>query len=176
MARWLQAWRGALAGLSILGVAAIAGQPLSDDERKERIIELYAPVRTQFPDLPHLSVAQLLAEMESRQWVIVDVRPEAERKVSTLPGAVSSTQIEADPQRYQGQKLVAYCTLGVRSAKWAQHMRDQGLDVHNLAGSLLAWTHEGGPLVDASGAPTRRVHTYSASWDFTPEAYEGVVP
>ena len=103
--------------------------------------------------------------------MLVDVRSDEERAVSTLPGAVSQEAFEATAP---AGPVVTYCTIGARSGEYADGLRKQGRDVRNLAGSLLAWTHAGGPLTDAEGEPTRRVHVYGKRWDLIHSDYEAV--
>ena len=80
-----------------------------------------------------------------------------------------------------GRIVIPYCTIGYRSGHYTRDLqsRELGLTVRNLAGSILAWTHAGGPLVapGAAGAAgqaeeTRRLHVYGAAWDLAPRAYE----
>ena len=105
--------------------------------------------------------------------MLVDVRPLAEREVSMIPGAVLAETVEANLGSYTGRPIVAYCTIGARSGLWARKFSRRGLDVSNLRGGILAWTHIGGALVDADGLTTR-VHVYGASWDLAADGYEAV--
>ncbi len=73
-----------------------------------------------------------------------------------------------------GREIIVYCTIGERSAATVENLRSQGIPAFNLAGSILAWTHIGGPLVDASGKPTRRVHVYARDWDLAASDYQSV--
>ena len=93
--------------------------------------------------------------------------------MSRIPGAIDHELVEADPGAYSGQVLVAYCTVGVRSADWAAARRDEGLDVRNLKGSILAWTWAGLPLEGPEG-PTTDVHTWSDKFAWLPEGYRAV--
>ena len=43
-------------------------------------------------------------------------------------------------------------------------IKDKGVDAYNLRGSILAWTHAGGPLETADGTPTNVVHTWGKAW------------
>lgn len=149
--------------------------PADDAGRAARIAELTASYDTRFGAVPQVEAAALRERLERGETVIlVDVRTEEERQVSTLPGAVRSEDVEAHPERYAGQKLVAYCTIGERSGWWAQKEREAGLDVENLRGSVLAWTHAGGPLVDAANRPTKRVHVYGRRWNLARTDYDAV--
>ena len=79
----------------------------------------------------------------------------------------------ADAARYAEVTAVAYCTIGHRSSEYAERQAVAGRRVLNLTGSILAWTHAGGPLVAESG-PTTRLHVYGSDWNLAPERYETV--
>ena len=163
-------------GFALSGAAAWLGlgpDPETDEARAERIAEMYASYSKEFPDVPGLTPAELVALQASGQSVVVvDVRTDGERAVSTLPGAVPAATVEADPQAYRGVALVAYCTIGYRSGLWAKQMRAEGLAVSNLEGSVLAWTHAALPLVDPQGLDTASVHVYGPPWDLAAQAYD----
>ena len=71
--------------------------------------------------------------------------------VSRIPGAVTAAEFESNLEQYQDAVAIAYCTIGHRSGLYAQKLQQQGINVFNLEGSLLAWTHAGGELVNAEG-------------------------
>jgi rhodanese-related sulfurtransferase len=151
----------------------LAGAPADDAERASRVAEMYAGYRgswsaAEVPEIDAAALARRLAAGES--LVIVDDRTPAERAVSMVPGAVPFEEVEAHPERFRGKPLVAYCTIGYRSGQWTAKERALGLDVTNLAGGVLAWTHAGGALVSAEG-PTKRVHVYGATWDLARTDY-----
>ena len=123
------------------------------------------------PDAPLVLSQQLLSE---KDWLLVDVRPEKERAISTLPNAISLDQFEARKASLSGQQIAAYCTVGLRSGQWVESIRKEGFDAYNLRGGVLSWTHAAGPLVDPSGASTVRVHVYAQKWDLVAPGYEGV--
>src|SRR5688500_7334789 len=113
-----------------IGVSFVAGwlglfeAPADDLGRAARIGELYADYRAEFPGVPDLDVATLQARLDAGEPVVlVDVRSAEERAVSTLPGAVPAERVEADPERFRGRELVAYCTIGYRSGEWAEARR-----------------------------------------------------
>jgi len=106
--------------------------------------------------------------------VWVDVRTPEERSVSRIPGAIDGEEVLASPEAFEGKVLLAYCTIGVRSAEWAEKRREDGLDARNLAGSVMAWARAGEPFVAPDGSSTLRVHTWSDRFDWLPDGYEGV--
>ena len=120
--------------------------------------------------------------VEGRALALVDVRGEEERETSRLPNAMSVEEYEAKRDSMGAHDCVCYCTIGYRSGAFAEKLaksaspRVANVDVkyYNLYGSILAWTHAGGELVDANGAPTKRVHTFGKQWDCAAEGYESV--
>lgn len=165
-------WQQVQVGLST--VAAWWAAPTDDPARAARVATLYATAHAESAEVPVVGVAEVRARLEAGEpWVLVDVRTDAERAISTLPGAVPAEAVQADPDAFRGRTLVAYCTIGLRSGRWAKARRAEGLEVLDLEGSLLGWTHAGGPLVGPDG-PTRRVHVYGAPWDLARTDYEAV--
>ncbi|MEL6342715.1 MAG: rhodanese-like domain-containing protein [Myxococcota bacterium] len=124
------------------------------------------------PRVETVDASQLQAALQSdAPPVLIDVRPNNERSVSTLPGAISLETFQANRSDYDNRPLVTYCTVGVRSAYVAKDLADDGLDVKNFEGSILAWTHIGGPLQTPSGQPTQNVHVYGKKWNFAAPGY-----
>ncbi len=167
-------WRR-LAQAAAMLVPSVWGLPDDDPGRRARIASMYAGYAEDFPDVEAMAVEELRRRQEAGEpLVLVDVRPQEERKVAILPGAIPHTEL--DPSQHRGSTVVVYCTIGARSGAFAQQLREEGYgDVYNLEGGLLAWTHIGGPLVDEDGRPTRRVHVYGPRWNLVAEGYEGVV-
>ncbi|MBX2799898.1 MAG: hypothetical protein KTR31_19620 [Myxococcales bacterium] len=165
-------------GLLTLWLASLASlaSPPTDSERLVRIDRMYASYRVAFSGVRDVSAAELKTTLDKgSDWVLVDVRPPVEREVSTLPGSITLAQLRADPAAYQKRRIVVFCTVGARSGWEARSLTKEGFDVRNLRGSLLAWTHAGGTLVDAAGAQTRRVHVYGRRWNLVASGYEPVI-
>ena len=130
---------------------------------------LTAGIRHQFPDVPRIQtngLAGWLADRQRPEPVLLDVREPTEFAVSHLADA---RQVEpgADPGTLRlpkDQPIVTYCSVGYRSADFAQRLRRAGYtNVHNLEGSIFQWANEGRPLVqDGHGAA--RVHPYNKIW------------
>ena len=129
-------------------------------------------VRAGRPRVPAVDVAEADALLAGGA-VWVDVRTPEERAVSRIPGAIDAEVVLAQPDAYAGRVLIAYCTIGVRSAAWAADRRREGLDARNLSGSVVAWARAGRSFEGPAG-PTRRVHTWSERYDWLPEGYEAV--
>lgn len=154
---------------------SVGAAPASDAERAEQIQAMYTAYALAFPEVESIGAVELAAQLASATPpVVVDVRPEIERAVSMLPGAIGFEVFEAEPPE-PGRRVVVYCTIGARSGAYASTLRKQGLDVRNFEGSILAWTHAGGALVDAAGESTKRVHVYGKRWNLVADGYEGVI-
>jgi len=150
--------------------------PLTDAERQEQIARMYATYHVDFADVPGIAADDLAERLEHPDApLLVDVRPEVERAVSTIPGTMSREAFEADRERFRDRDIVAYCTVGARSGWYASSLREEGWSVRNLEGGLLAWTHAGGALTDASGDETRRIHVYGKRWNLAAKGYEPVL-
>jgi sodium/bile acid cotransporter 7 len=159
-----------------LGCGKVAVPPEAGIAVKQAAVaEMYAGYKEEaFADAPDVSVEELIALQSEGNVVIIDVRPEAERKVAMIPGAISADTYEQDTAAYENKKIVAYCTIGYRSGEYVSKLEADGVDAANLRGSLLSWVLEGHPVIDESGNETKRVHTYGAEWNILPEGYEGV--
>lgn len=167
-------WALARSAASI-GGELLARAPHTTRARKDRLDALYQGFRPAFAGVEDVTPEMLRTALDTASPpLVVDVRAERERSVSTLPGAITASDFLAEPGQAAGRLVVAFCTLGVRSGAWCRERNDEGVVVANLAGGLLAWTHAGGELVAADGAPTRRVHVSGSHWDLVPKCYEGV--
>lgn len=138
------------------------------------IESMYDEYRERFPDVEGLTADSLRALIDTEGVVVVDVRTPEEWGVSMIPGAITREAFESDPDRYAESTVVAYCTIGARSGQFADEIRRQGFDVVNLEGSILAWTHAGGPLVDPAGNATTEVHVYGERWNLAADGYTAI--
>ena len=161
----------------LLSLSAIhcAQQPeaLTVPERLEAVDKMYSDYQEGFPDVPEVGPEELSQAMEDGQTVVVDVREPREWDVSRIPGAIALDTFESNQAQYKDRPIVAYCTIGYRSGQFAQRMIQDGFNVSNLRGSILAWAHAGHPLVNKDGETTR-VHVYGPQWDLLPDGFESV--
>ncbi len=160
-----------LALLTVLG-SAFADESLPDARKLEIVYRMYADYQKDFPGAREISVKQAMSA--AGQAVFVDTREPAEMEVSTLPGAISQAAFLKNPAAYRDKTVIAYCTIGYRSGKFAEEMAKKGIPVSNLKGGILAWTLESGKVLDRKGE-TRRIHVYGKKWDYAPAGYETVV-
>lgn len=167
--------------LSVVMVACSSTQVppnAPDNEKLTAIHTMYADYKDAFPKVQDITAAELKALMdEDKTPIIVDVREPKEQAVSMIPGAKTQEEFEAFRRTARLGKdtlIVTHCTIGYRSGKYAEQLQEEGFEgVRNLKGSLLAWTHVGGALVDSKGNPTKKLHTYGKQWELTADAYEG---
>ncbi|MGG6241212.1 rhodanese-like domain-containing protein [Nodosilinea sp. AN01ver1] len=127
-------------------------------------------VRWAFPGVPTLSpqsLANWLSQGKDPLPILLDVRRDDEFAVSHLPESYIAPDLAAalalglDPD----QPIVAYCSVGYRSARLAAQLQAAGYtQVYNLAGSIFQWANEGRSLVQ-SGQPTTNVHPYNSRWE-----------
>lgn len=160
--------RLAIAAQVVAGWLGWASVPTEPALREARVEAMSAEIRGAFPEVTEVRAEDVVAGSADVVWV--DVRSPEERAVSVLPGAIPAERVEADPAAWRGRHLVAYCTIGYRSASWADAWADRGLSVDHLAGGVLAWSWAGGGF-ERDGAPTTAVHVYGPAWDLLAPGY-----
>ncbi len=163
-----------LLALLFLLPALPSSATLSDAAKKDRVYQMYADYKADFPHVRDLAPPEAMLRFDQGRVVFVDIRKAEEMAVSKLPDAISRQAFLDHPGRYAGKTVIAYCTIGYRSGIFAREMRAQGIEVINLRGSILAWILEGGTVYDERGMPTRRVHVYGNRWDYAPAGWETV--
>jgi rhodanese-related sulfurtransferase len=117
-----------------------------------------------FPAVRHLGVEELRTMLAAdRQLVLVDVREQEEYQVSHLPKALPARVLQT-AEFDRNQLIVAYCSVGLRSAEYVQQLQQQGFrNVYNLRGSIFMWANNGYPL-EADGTAATKVHPYNDRW------------
>ncbi len=148
----------------------------SELDRRSLVATMYQKYASEFPQVKSIAVEDLQQlQQQEKNIVLVDVRSPKEREVSIIPGAISIEEFEENLAHYSNRDsmMVAYCTIGYRSGKYAQKLRQQGINIFNLEGSLLAWSHSQGELVNDSGS-TKQVHVYDRQWELTADNYQPV--
>ncbi len=130
-------------------------------------------IRLKFSSVHQMTTGELVQEWADSiqtQPLILDARTEAEYTVSHLTAArqidVTSdlTTTSALENVSKDTSIVVYCSVGYRSAKVAQQLREDGFQrVSNLEGGLFQWANEGRSMVQA-GQSTHLVHPYNVVW------------
>ncbi len=154
-------------------VSAGSSGELTDDQKLDRINELYEGYKRSFPDIPEMSAEELVSMKAKTEIVLVDRRQRKEQEVSMIPGAIPSEEFKRDINDYKNKTIVVYCTIGSRSGYFVKELIQKGLKAYNLKGGILAWIHAKQELV-SQGEETRRVHVYGRRWNLAPKGYEAV--
>jgi rhodanese-related sulfurtransferase len=170
---------GIVSGI-VSGVGPAHAQATAQAMRGSKALSIVeAKIAQSFADIAHITPAELAARLaqDRANIVMVDVRTPAEAAVSRLAGAVQvdpdarSTHaiVAAAAGNLSGKTLIAYCSIGLRSARLLTRingsLRDRGaVELLNLSGGLFRWRNERRPLVTPSGAPTTAIHPYSTLW------------
>lgn len=143
---------------------------LTNDQKKELVYGMYEDYKRSFPSVHDISPIEAINLMKTANVLFVDVRRPAEISVSMLPNTITGKEFLKNPSKYKNVTVVAYCTIGYRSAGFVKEMEKKGIMIYNLAGGLLAWVLEGGKVFDARGE-TKRIHVYDHKWNYIPRGY-----
>lgn len=144
---------------------------LSNFEKIERMATEY---QREFPEVPEITASMLKRKLDDSKVVLVDVRSEKELKVSMIPGSVTRKYFEAHLAKYKSSTIVPYCTIGLRSGKYAKELLSKGIKAYNLRGGILSWVNSGGKLSTPDSRPTNKVHVYGRKWNLVPDGIESV--
>ena len=169
----------ALAAIAFLVLVNCAPQhrpvgPTTNDEKRAKIEAMYEEFRPEFPDAEEIDVEGFLKLQARGEVLLVDVREDKERAISTIPGSISKADFEELGDDLIDVPVVVHCTIGYRSARYVESLKDRGVHAYNLKGSILSWVHAGQHVVDPEGNETKRVHVYGKRWDLLPEGYEAL--
>jgi rhodanese-related sulfurtransferase len=129
-----------------------------------------ARVAAAYADVPRISTADLATWMNDRSRpppLLLDARSREEYQVSHLNGAFCTDEAAsraALDRLPNDAPIVAYCSVGYRSAALARRLRHAGFTrVWNLDGSIFQWANEG-RAVYRDGHEVSKVHPYDAGW------------
>ncbi|KAK9811823.1 hypothetical protein WJX72_010871 [[Myrmecia] bisecta] len=147
-------------------------------EKMRKTEEVYNDFkRKSFPDVMDVDAQTLhsLLATDSSKLMLIDVRTPEEQQVSRIPGpCMTAEEFDQRKADFKHYTIVTYCTVGARSGKYANVLRQDGFDVMNLKGSIVGWTQQGYPLISESGEATKRVHVFGDQWALQGEGYEPV--
>ncbi len=167
-------WFPIIICLSIIIIWSQQNSPVRSEKWKQKkITTMYNEFVTEFPQISSITVEEFKQLKKQNNLVIVDVRTEKERMVSVIPGAISKADFEQNLDSYKDSAIIVYCTIGYRSGRYAQKLLKQGVNALNLEGSLLAWSHIDGELVNSSGS-TKQVHVFGKRWELVAEDYQPI--
>ena len=126
-----------------------------------------------------ISVEQLLKKQfdastkRCQDFVVVDVRSDAECSVSMIPGAITRRNFQRNIEQYREKTAMLYCTAGGRSYLYARKLAKEGIHALNLRSGIVGWCNAGLPLETTDGQRTNRVHLDDSVFR-VPEEYEAV--
>jgi rhodanese-related sulfurtransferase len=129
---------------------------------------LKARIRSEFPEVEHISTDELKTQLDWPGPILLDVRTEEEYAVSHLPGAVRVEPGDELPDRLKTldhqAPVVAYCSVGYRSSRLVALLEKEGFrNVKNLEGSIFEWANKGYPL-ERDERRVLEVHPYDETW------------
>lgn len=120
--------------------------------------------------VPELSVGELKQlQAQHPNLYLLDTRAKEEYQVSKLPQGrwvgFQQFEVETVEDIPRSAHVVAYCSVGYRSEKVAEKLKEAGYqNVYNLYGGLFQWKNEGHPVVTPGGHKTEKVHAYDRKW------------
>ena len=145
----------------------------SDESKRAKIEKIYQAQRNSFPRIQEITPEKLKEIGSTENVTIVDTRTPEEQEVSMLPKAITVEQFQTHPEQFRGTKVVAYCTIGVRSGMFVKSLEQGEWDAYNLIGAILGWTHVDGELTSSEG-PTMNVHIHGPGMNLVADGYKPV--
>ena len=101
--------------------------------------------------VPQITVHELKQRMEAGEEIcLIDVREPHEYQIANLGGKL--IPLNEVPMRLheidRDREVIVHCRMGGRSQRVAEFLQQQGYSrVANLAGGILAWSHEIDPAL-----------------------------
>ena len=108
-------------------------------------------------------------EQDPESFVILDTREKEEYEVSHLEGAIwvgyDNLQTEEIEKLSKDKPVLVYCSVGYRSERIGEKLQDMGFkEVRNLYGGIFDWKNRDHEVINQTGKPTEKVHTYNRNW------------
>lgn len=167
----------------------------SDDRHQQRIRqanELFSNVQALFPNIEYLtydkfnamtnefSQSQRTGQSDSPPVLLVDVREREEIQTATLEHAISvndlNKHLEGVDDRTE-QKIICFCTVGVRSGIQAEHLRQKGYtQVWNYSIMVHAWGKENNNDLDNAFVVQHGGKKWDGSIHVYANKYEQLLP
>ncbi len=84
---------------------------------------------------------------QNEGWVLLDVRTKRERTEGHPSGSIhySLDSLEQRLEKLEGQKVLAICESGNRSAQAARFLQHNDIETLNVKGGMIAWRRAGLP-------------------------------
>lgn len=119
--------------------------------------------------VPYITVQELA--MPKIDAIILDAREPKEFEVSHIKNATlvgyDFFDIKKVTEKYtnKDQKIVVYCSIGIRSETIAKKLKDEGYtNVFNLYGGIFEWKNNDFTVVDSEDNETEQIHTFNEAW------------
>jgi rhodanese-related sulfurtransferase len=167
----------AVAGIALIAAAVTAPPTMAltphPADALAQVRRAEASIADRYASVRQLTQAEFDSWRTDRPLTLVDVRDPDEFAVSHLRGAI---RVDPGASAEQARRaigpvprdgaIVLYCTIGFRSSRMAERIREayggaSGPAIANLRGGVIAWANADRPLVNAAGA-TNRVHPYDS--------------
>ncbi|PCJ55480.1 MAG: hypothetical protein COA79_20485 [Planctomycetota bacterium] len=139
----------------------------------KKVDEMYEKLAVNFDKIKTINVDELHQNLNSNEYILVDVRKPNEQNISMLPGAISISSFRINKTKYKKKIIVFYCTIGYRSGEMIKEFSKDNFDIYNLKGSILSWVLHGYPVFK-DNKKVKEVHVYGRSWNILPKEYKAV--
>ncbi len=88
-----------------------------------------------------------VADLRADGWTLLDVRTDSEYAEARIAGAVHIPMDQLTGRLDElGDRVVAVCAVGGRSARVTEYLNAQGYTAVNLDGGIQAWADAGLPI------------------------------
>ena len=161
------------------------GNRENDTRRKEleimhtKAIKLSETFAEKFsiPTLSYTDYCQMKESANGKTILLVDVRSKAETDISVVQGAISEsdfTALDLEPSK-RDVVIVAYCTIGHRSGRFATELVNKGWPISQVYNGhgVVPWSFENLPLCKAFDCPeaTTELHVYANPFNLAHPAF-----
>ncbi len=93
-------------------------------------------------------IVALRLKDKTPDFVLIDIRPAEERKITFIKGDTHIPAEKFDPTQFTDKEIVLYCRTGVRSGILAEHWQSKGFtNIKNLSGGIHAWSDKVDPTM-----------------------------
>lgn len=143
----------------------IAPNSILNPDFNKKVKSLVSGMDSKIISVPELKI--LLSKKE--KLTILDARETKEFNVSHILNAKSigyknfnlkETIKHLDPK----SKIIVYCSVGYRSGKVAEKLKQKGFEVYNLYGGIFEWLNQGHEIVGKNEKKTNKIHSYDEDW------------
>lgn len=138
------------------GAPSVASEAF--DKKLEKLLRFSVPL---------ISVQELYQKPDA--YILLDAREFEEYEVSHIKGShwigYDDPDFDVLNTLPNDKEVVVYCSVGYRSEKIAEKLKDQGVSkVYNLYGSIFEWVNQGYPVINKAGDTVSKIHTYNEKW------------